>query len=248
MAVTTKQGLKDYCLRRLGEPVIHVNVDPDQVDDRIDEALQYFQEFHGDHTERAFVKHLVTSTDVTNEYITVASDIIFVKRIIPISAYANTGMFSFEYQFNLNNMANLYNFMGDIAYYEQMKQHLSLIDMEFSGTPQLTFTRRKNRLYLHGDFADTDVKAGEYLIVEVYQIVDPVTNTSIYDDLMLKDYVTALIKRQWGQNMGKFEGMQLPGGVTISGRDMLVEANEEIRVLQERIRLEQELPPDFLIG
>jgi hypothetical protein len=148
----------------------------------------------------------------------------------------------------LNDIADLQNFAGDLAYYEQMQQYLSLLDMKLNGTPQVQFSRRQNRLYIFGDFADGDIQAGEYIIAEVYQIVDPDTHTSVYNDMWLKEYTTSLIKQQWGQNLIKFEGMQLPGGVTLNGRQIYDDASGEIAQLRENIRLEHELPADFFVG
>lgn len=248
-APNSRSTLIEYCLRKLGKPVIEINVEQTQIDDRVDEALEYYQEFHSDATIRTYLKHVVTSTDITNRYIDVPESIIFVTKLFPLSgSYLTQGMFSWKYQFHLNDMANLHGFMGDIAYYHQMQQYLELIDMELNGTPQVTFSRRENRLYIHGDFNDQDILEGDYIIAEVYQIVDPDTNTSIYNDMFIKEYTTALLKHQWGQNMSKFEGMQLPGGVTISGKEILAEAKIELDTLRERARLEQELPADFFIG
>jgi hypothetical protein len=148
----------------------------------------------------------------------------------------------------LNDIADLQNFAGDLAYYEQMQQYLSMLDMKLNGTPQVQFSRRQNRLYIFGDFADGDIQAGEYIIAEVYQIVDPDTHTSVYNDMWLKEYTTSLIKQQWGQNLIKFEGMQLPGGVTLNGRQIYDDASGEIAQLRENIRLEHELPADFFVG
>ena len=141
----------------------------------------------------------------------------------------------------LNDIADLQNFAGDLGYYEQMQQYLALIDMKLNGHPQVTFSRHQNRLLIHGDFEDKDVKAGDYVIAEVYQIVDPDSHTSVYNDMWLKEYTTALIKQQWGANLIKFEGMQLPGGVTLNGRQLYDDATQDIERLQEKIRLEQEL-------
>ena len=148
----------------------------------------------------------------------------------------------------LNDMASLIHFAGDLAYYEQMQQYLSLLDMKLNGHPQVQFSRRENRLYIFGDWADGDIKAGDYLVAEVYQILDPNSTTSIYNDMWLKEYTTALIKQQWGQNLIKFEGMQLPGGVIINGRQLYDDATSELERLRESIRLEHEMPADFFVG
>lgn len=247
---TSRESLIDYCKRRLGEPVIEINVDYDQLEDRVDEAIQFYQEYHSDATQKTYLKHLITSQDVSNEYITLSSDIIHVTKMFPITSNFNQGrnFFDIKYQMMLNDMTDLVSFAGDLAYYEQMQQYLSLLDMKLNGHPQVQFVRRQNRLYIYGDFADKDLKEGDYIIAEVYRTIDPDTHNSIYNDMFLKEYTTALIKQQWGQNLIKFEGMQLPGGVTLNGRQMYDDATQEIERLRERIRLEFELPPDFFVG
>jgi len=246
---TTRQGLIDYCMRSLGDPVIEINIDIDQQEDRVDEALQYYQEFHSDATLRTYLKHQVTSSDITNGFITLNSNITFVSQLFPIKGGSITkDFFDIKYQLHLNDIANLQTYMGDLAYYEQMQQYLSLIDMKLNGYPQVQFSRRENRLYIHGDFEDGDVKADDYIVAEVYQILDPATNTSIYNDRWLKEYTTALFKRQWGSNLIKFEGMQLPGGVTLNGRQIYEDAQQDLDRLREAIRTEHEMPADFFVG
>jgi len=247
---TSRQELIDYCLRRLGDPVIEINVDVDQLEDRVDEALQYWQEFHSEATFRTYVSHLIGDSDVSREYIEVPNDTLFVTRVFAISSAFNTSFnfFDIKYQMMLNDIADLQNFAGDLAYYEQMQQYLSILDMKLNGAPQVTYVRNQNRLYIHGDFADEDIKSGEYIVYEAHKLVDPASFTKIYNDMWLKEYVTALIKQQWGQNLIKFEGMQLPGGVTLNGRQIYDDASNDIEKLRERIRLEHELPVNMMVG
>tara|TARA_B100000965_G_C19592980_1_gene758775 strand:- start:184 stop:939 length:756 start_codon:yes stop_codon:yes gene_type:complete len=247
---TSRTTLIDYCKRRLGDPVIEINVDPEQIEDRVDEAIQYYQEYNSDATLRHYLKHQVTSSDITNGYIPISSDIIFVSKMFSLASNdsISRNFFSFKYQMMLKNVPDLVNFAGDLGYYEQLQQYLGLLDMRLSGTPQIQFQRKMNRLYLFGDFEDKDVLADEYLVAEVYTIVDPNTHTAIYNDMWLKEYTTALIKEQWGQNLIKFDNMQLPGGVVLNGRQIYDDAKGEIDALRERIRLEHEMPPDFFVG
>jgi|TARA_B100000085_G_scaffold129164_1_gene117596 hypothetical protein len=249
-APSSRDTLIEYCLRRLGDPVIEINVDPDQLEDRVDEALQYYQEFHSDATVKTYLKHQVTADDVSNEYISISSNVIFVQKLFPISSSFNNSMnfFDIKYQMMLNDIADLQNFAGDLAYYDQMQQYLSLLDLKLNGHPQVNFSRRQNRLYIHGDFQDNDIKEDDYVVAEVLQIVDPSTHTTVFDDMWLKSYTTALIKRQWGANLIKFEGMQLPGGVTLNGRQIYDDAQADIEKLEEKVRMEQELPVDFFVG
>ena len=247
---TSRATLIDYCKRKLGDPVIEINVDEDQLEDRVDEALQYYQEYHSDATLRTYLKHQVTSTDVSNEYISLSSNIIFVSKLFPISSSFNSSFnfFDIKYQMMLNDIADLQNFAGDLAYYEQMQQYLSLLDVKLNGHPQVQFQRKQNRLYIFGDFADNDIKEGEYIVAEVYEIVDPSAHTSVFNDMWMKEYTTALIKQQWGSNLLKFEGMQLPGGVVLNGRQIFDDATTDIDKLRETIRMEHEMPPDFFVG
>ena len=248
-APSTRQTHIDYCLRRLGDPVIEINVDDDQLEDRVDESLEYFREYHSEALQRTFLKHLVTATDVTNEFITIASDITQVTKLFSIqTGTSTTNFFDIKYQMMLNDMTDIHGTMGNLAYYDMMQQYLGTIDMMLNGTPQTTFVRKQNRLYIHGDFADGDIVAGKYLVAEVYKEINDSDYTTVWNDLWLKEYTTALFKQQWGQNLIKFDGMVLPGGVTLNGRQIYDDASQDILALRERIRLEHEMPADFFIG
>lgn len=246
---STRQGLIDYCKRQLGDPVIEINVDEDQLEDRVDEALQHFQEYHSEGVYRGYLKHLVTADDVSNEYITISSNITSVTKLFSVrSGSVSRNFFDIKYQMMLNDIADLQTYIGDLAYYEQMQQYLSLLDMKLTGSPQVEYVRKQNRLYIFGDFVDGDIKAGDYIVAEVYQIVDPTTYSAVWNDMWLKQYTTALFKRQWGANLIKFEGMQLPGGVMLNGRQLFDDATQDIQRLEELIRMNHELPPDFFVG
>ena len=246
---SSRQGLINWCKRRLGDPVIEINVDDDQLEDRVDEALQVFQEYHSEATHRTFLKHRVTADDVTNEYIPVSTDVITVTKMFALkSGSINKNFFDIKYQMHLNDIADLHSYIGDLAYYEQMQQYLSLLDMKLTGSPQVDFVRKQNRLYVHGDFQDGDIKAGDYIVAEAYTIIDSSTHTAVWNDMWLKEYTTALIKQQWGANLIKFEGMQLPGGVMLNGRQLFDDATQELERLREKLRLEHEMPADFFVG
>ena len=251
MAVPNSRAtLIDYCKRKLGEPVIEVNVDEDQVEDRVDEALQYYREYHSDATVRTYLKHQVTATDISNEYISLSNNILFVSKMFPLTSSFNNSrnFFDIKYQMMLNDIADMNNFAGDLAYYEQLQQYLSILDMKLNGTPQIEFARKAERLYIFGDWADKDIKEGDHILLEVQAEVDPESHGKVYNDLWLKHYSTALIKEQWGLNLMKFEGLQLPGGVIINGRQLYDDAQGEIQALQEKLRLEFELPVDMMMG
>lgn len=246
----SRDTLITYCKQRLGDPVIEINVDESQIDDRIDEGIQYYQEFHSDATLRTFLKHQVTQTDIDNGYISVPTDTVFITRVFPLisSFTGGTNFFDIKYQMHLNDIADIQRFAGDLAYYEQMQQYLSLLDMKLNGFPLTTFARHQDRLYIHGSFESKDIAVGEFIVFEVYSLLNPDTHTTIYNDLWLKEYCTALIKMQWGSNLIKFEGVQLPGGVTFNGRQIYDDAVTEIDKLRERIRDEYEMPIDFFLG
>ena len=248
MAVTTRAELVDYCLRRLGAPVIEINVDDDQVEDRVDDALQFYQEYHSDALLRVYLKHQITADDITNEYIPIGDDILYVKRMFPISeSNSSVNMFDAEYQLHLNDIFDLGG-MGNLVNYEMVKQYMSLLDLKLNGMSEFVrYNRHINRLYIDLDW-ENDIVEGTYIIVEAMQIVDPTTYSDVYNDMFLKQYATALIKQQWGANLMKFEGMQLPGGVQFSGRQIYDDATQEIQQIREQMQLNYEMPTDFFMG
>jgi hypothetical protein len=210
-SVTSREELKDYCLRRLGAPVIEINVDDDQVEDRIDDAFQFYREYHFDAVEKVYLKHQMTAEDITNQYITVPDLVVGVERILPFSNRSDgTNIFSIRYQILLND---LYSLMStNLIYYYQVKQELELINQILVGTKPIRFNRHMNRLYVDMSWPE-DADVGSWIIVECWRILDPDTYRDVYNDMFLKRYCTALIKRQWGENLKKFQGVQLPGGV-----------------------------------
>ena len=246
---TSRQNLKDYALRRLGYPVIEINVDDSQVEDRVDDALQFFAEYHFDGVEKMYYKHQITSTDISNGYIdmdTVDSSIISVTRMFQF-AESTVNMFDIRYQMALNDFYGLRSGLSNIAYYDSIKRHLSLIQQILDPEKQIRFSRVTNRLYGDFDWSE-DTDAGEYLMVEAYTVLDPETYTEIYNDRLLKQYVTALIKRQWGANLSKFENVQLPGGVSFNGTQIYEQAQQEIEKIEDEVQLRYELPPHFMTG
>ena len=244
----SRQGLVDYCLRRLGAPVVEINVDDDQLEDRVDEALQYFQHYHSDAIMRTYVKHQVTAFDMANEYIPIDDSVTNVKRVLPLTEEnSSINMFDARYQIHLNDIFDLGN-MGNLSNFTQIQSYLTTLDMMLNGAGELSrYNRHMNRLYIDADWG-SDIKEGDYLVIEVYQIVDPETYTDVYNDMFLKRYTTALIKRQWGTNLLKFENMQLPGGVILNGRQIYDDAIGEIDQLEEEMRQTHELPVNFYVG
>jgi len=246
---SSRTALSDYCLRALGHPVIEVNLDDDQMEDRIDEAIQYYQEYHSDAIVRNYRKHEVTAADITNEYISVPESLLYIRRVLPIKgANSSVGDFSIDYQLHMNDLFGLRD-PGDLISYELTKQYMSLIDLKINGvTEQVTFNRHQDIVKLDSIRWGTDITAGQYIVFEGYETLDPEVATDVYNDMWLKRYVTALFKRQWGLNLIKFEGIQLPGGVTLNGRQTFDDANAEIEKLEEQVRLNHEDPPDFFMG
>jgi hypothetical protein len=248
----TRDELIDYCLRALGSPVVEINVADEQIEDRVDEALQWFREHHPDGSRRFYLNHAMTQTDIDNGYVDLGTEVMQVIRMFPVNNMtASTNFFDIKYQMMLNDITDLNNYAGDIAYYEQMQQHLSLLDMKLSGVPIINFDRQGQRLYFYQSKEDFEV--GSYIMLEVYADIDPDTGVlsdyvSLWNHKFLKNYTTALIKRQWGINMSKFEGMTLPGGVTISGRQILEDANQDIEMVMTKFREEEDIGPMFFVG
>ena len=247
MAITTRQNLIDYCLRRLGAPVTEINVDDDQVSDRIDDAIEFFQEYHFDGVEKVFLKHTITQTDIANEYIAVVDAVISVLRVLPIPNFNafQTGFFNEEYQLRLQDLEN---FRASTMIDWAMSQvNFSLVEHLFSVQPTLLFNRKQNKVYLETDWANK-FDVGTIVIIEAYRALDPATYSEVYNDMFLKKYATALIKQQWGSNLKKFTGVTLPGGVTLDGQTIFSEAMEEINKIEEEMNMKYELPPDGFIG
>jgi hypothetical protein len=246
-AVTTRQGLIDYCLRRLGQPVVEINIDEDQLEERVDDALEYFQEYHFDGVEKVFTKHVITADDITNEYVTADDPIISVVRVLPVPSFDSFqgGFFNEEYQLRLND---LNNFSGSsLIQWSMTLRNFSEIEQLFSIAPTMMFNRKQNRVYLETDWAEK-FKVNDIIVIEAYRALDPATYAEVYNDMFLKKYCTALIKRQWGENLKKFQGVILPGGITLDGKTIYDEAVEEIRQIEEQVSLKYELPADGFVG
>ncbi len=250
MAVpTTRDTYIDYCKRALGDPVIEINVDEDQIEDRVDQALEYFREFHHDSMVRTYIKHQVTAADVTNKYIPMPSNVLQVKRVLPFTiSSTGSSMFDVKYQLMLNDITNMTSFLGDVSYFSQIQQYTQLLDSTLNGHPQHDYAYHQQRVYIHGDFEDGTITEDKYVLIEALIKIDTVDNSSIWNDKWLKLYGTQLIKQQWGANLMKFSGMQLPGGVSMNGDAIYESATQEILRLREELRLEHEDPVSFFIG
>ena len=267
---TTKATFKSYCLRALGFGVIDINVSDDQVDDRIDEALQYFAQYHYDGIEKMYLKYQVTADDITRatsndtttatdsvdtsitasfsegkNFIPMPSAVVSVLNIFPFDDQATNNMFDIRYQLRLND---LYDFSStSIIHYQMTMQQLDFLSHILVGEKPIRFNQHQNRLYIDMDWTN-DVSAGEFLIIECYRKIDPTTYTDIFDDIYLKRYATALIKKQWGANLSKFNGVAMLGGVTMNGETIYSQAIEELNKLEEQIQLSFETPIDYMVG
>ena len=313
---STRQEFKDYCLRRLGFPVIQINVDDDQVDDRIDDALQFFHDYHFEGCEKMYMKHRFTQEDIDRRWIYCPDPVLFVIGVLPFDdSNSSVNMFDLRYQLRLHD---LYDFTS-VSYvsYEITMQHIRTLNLLFSGTPQFRFNRHHNKLFLDIDW-ERDATVGEYVVIECYRKLSPesitltgtvsatntantltgtgtkfdqeildgdvitiagtelqvnhilspteiqlvktptanITNgsivkagmTDVWDDRFLKRYATALIKYQWGSNLSKFAGVQMPGGVTLDGPRIMDEAQKEIDKIEEEMQSYNVLPSDFIMG
>ena len=271
----SRQELIDYALRQLGAPVLEINVSEEQLDDRLDDALQYFNERHFDGVEKMFLKYKFTQDDIdrgrarggqktagitttsatspmgtfnweeNSNYIPIPDTIIGVERVFKLDNRTITSnLFNVNYQLFLND---IYWFSStELVNYYVTKRYLEDIDWLLTTQKQIRFNQRMDRLYLDIDWSS--VKAGEYLVIDCYRALDPNDYSRVWNDSFLKPYLTALIKRQWGQNLIKFQGVKLPGGIELNGRQLYDDAQREIDEIMNKMSSTYELPPLDMIG
>ncbi len=317
MAVASREQLKQYALRALGAPVLEINVENTQLEDRLDEALEYWNLYHYEGVEQMYLKHMINASvitvtgsseippisehikcssggtaevirqwnkpstlnqwtvrnvqgdwtpgaDITNsmdvaigivssitlgevdlKYITTPDYVYGVTKILNIGqASSSKNIFDLQYQLRLNDLYDLTS--TSIVYYKTVMSHLAMLDLELNGHPLYRFNRMQNRLYLDVNWS-TDVIVGDYILIQGYRAIDPTQFTRTFNEPWLKHYVTALFKRQWAINIKKFSGLQLPGGVTLDGDKLYVEATKEIDDLEEELRTKS-APLDFFLG
>jgi hypothetical protein len=262
--IESREDLINYALRYLGAPVIDINVDWQQCEDRVDEALQYFTERHFDGVEKVWFKYQVTQEDIDKKYIDTdkigspngiagptGKDIVSVVKIHQFGNFASINMFDIRYQmaltdyFGINrNLSGVYS-MG-LASYDNTKRYIKLIEDMFQPEKAISYSRLSNRLKLDMDWSEFNV--GDWICLLAYATLDPEKYKEIFNERLLKKYVTALIKRQWGANMSKFDGVQLPGGVTMRGGQIYLEAMNEIAAIEQELMRNYELPIDFMTG
>jgi hypothetical protein len=283
---TTKQELKDYCLRQLGAPVLEINVADEQVDDLLDDTIQYFNERHFDGVEKTYLKYQInqddidrgrggtssagitttgvgivtttgTSTNISglgtitsnfyenSNFIQVPDSVIGIEKVFKFDTSSiSGGMFSIKYQLFLND---LYFFNSvDLLQYSMTKRYLEDIDFLLTTDKQIRFNQRQNRLYLDIDWQVQEVN--NFLVIECYRAMDPENFSKVYNDSFVKRYLTAAIKKQWGQNLIKFQGVKLPGGVELNGRAIYEDGQRELDEIKQKMSSDYELPPMDMIG
>lgn len=319
MVPSSRAEFEEYCLRALGKPVLQINVDDDQVEDRIDEAIYMFQQFHMDAVSKNYLKHQVTASvmlvdtftgtfvvnenikgltsnaagvvtsvnatalgfyttngtafadgetvsglhslatavlpsanavtlgDMDNRTITIPNSVVAITRVLhPYDGYVPTDiLFDQTAQFNMSLMANFTS--NSIIPYVMGRQYQQLLSDTFRGRPQIRFERHKNLLSIDVNWL-RQIRPGQYFVIECYTTIDPDTYTDVWSDRWLQRYAVALIKRQWGMNLSKYQGVALPGGVTLDGKSMLSEANQEVKDLEAELQTTYQLPIDFMVG
>ena len=278
---TNRQELVDYCLRQLGAPVLEVNVAEQQIDDLVDDAIQYFQERHFDGVEKVYLKYQITQGDIdrgkarpgdssvgiastsattsivgaattftyyeNSNYLQVPSNIIGVNKVFQFnSTAAGSGIFNVKYQYMLSGV-NLWGGAGfDLLSYSMTMSYLETMNFLLNTHKQIRFNQRSDRMYLDVDW--NNLQVDEFLIIECYRGLDGDDYSRLWNDSFLKPYLTSLIKRQWGMNLIKFQGVKLPGGIEFNGRQIYDDAEKELETIRERMTFNYELPPMDMIG
>ena len=243
--ITSRDEFKEYCLRKLGKPVIEINVDDDQVEDRVTEAIRYYWDYHFDGAEKVYYKHAVTQNDINNKYITLPDNIIGVVNLFEVGQALNTNnLFNIRYQIALNDLYTLTS-VSMVPYYMALS-HIQFLEQFLVGKQPLRYNRILNKCYIDMDW--TIIQEGNYLILEAYQVVDPEDYARGYNERWLQNYATVLIKEQWGNNLKKFSGMQLPGGVTFNGQQIYDEARTERAAMEQEMISSYSLPVTDMIG
>ncbi len=284
---STRQGLIDYCKRQLGAPVLEINVDDDQIDDLVDDAIQYFQERHFDGVEKVCLKYEITQDDIdrgkarppgspsnsagstgiastsattnivgtattftyyeNSNYIQIPPDVIGIEKIFQHNGnYYGSGMWDIKYQYMLSGI-NIWGGSGfDMLSYSMTMSYLETMNFLLNTHVKIRFNQRVDRVYLDVDWSQ--FREGEFLIIECYRGLNGEDYSRMWNDSFLKPYLTSLIKRQWGMNLIKFQGVKLPGGIEFNGRQIFDDANKEIDEIKERMTFNYEMPPMDLIG
>jgi|TARA_B100001093_G_C26689103_1_gene954006 hypothetical protein len=228
---TTREEFKDWILRKLGAPVIQINVADEQVDDRVDEAIDYWRDYHYNGSQLVYLKHQITQDDIDNGYITLPTQLLGISGIFNLNTSISTGsgIFNVQYQFVLNNLEDITGY--NITNYYMAMQHMEFLQEMLVGKPMIRYNKHVNKLFIDGSTAMT---VDNYIIIEAYDVIDADTYSDVWSDRWLQNYASALVREQWGLNLTKFSGMQLVGGVAFNGEQILAEARED------RLRMEEE--------
>jgi hypothetical protein len=228
---TTREEFKDYVLRKIGSPVIQINVSEEQTEDRIDEAISFWRDYHYDGSQMVYLKHELTQNEIDQGYVTIPANMLGVTRIFDLSSSVSTGtgIFNVQYQFVLNNLSDITGY--SIQNYYMSMSHLQFLQEILVGKPLVRYNRHVNRLYIDGK-KDIMV-AGSHIIIEGYDIIDGETYSDVWQDRWLQNYTSALIREQWGLNLTKFTNMQLVGGVQFNGEQILSEAKADRKEMEE---------------
>ena len=277
---SNRSELINYCKRQLGAPVLEINVADEQLDDLVDDALQFFHERHFDGVIQTYLKYKITQDDIdrgrargdnkkvgivtttettsivgtattftyeeNSNYLQIPPSVIGVNKIYHFDGAKSTtnNMFSLKYQMFLNDI--YYWGSMEILTYAMTRRYLEDLQFLLTTEKQIRFNQRQDRLYLDIDWGN--VRVGEYMVIDCYRLLDPNTYAGVWNDSFLKRYLTALIKRQWGQNLIKFQGVKLPGGVELNGRQIYDDAEKELENIREVMSNTYELPPMDMIG
>lgn len=228
---TTRTEFKDYVLRKIGAPVIQINISDEQVDDRIDEAISFWRDYHYDGSQMIYLKHQLTQAEIDQGYITIPENILGVTRMFDLSSSISTGtgFFNVQYQFVLNNLEDITGY--NVQHYYMAMSHLTFLQEILVGRPMIRFNRHINRVYI--DKTKGTLTAGKYIIIEGYDIIDGNTYSDVWQDRWLQNYASALIREQWGLNLTKFSGMTLIGGVQFNGEQILSEAKADRKEMED---------------
>jgi len=241
----SRELFKDYILRKIGAPVIEVNVSDEQVEDRIDEAVSFWRDYHYNGSQLVYLKHQITEDDKNNGYISLPDGLLGISGIFPLTTNLSTGsgIFNVQYQFVLNNIQDITGY--NVQNYYMAMSHLQFLQEILVGKPMIRYNKHVNRLYI--DVEKEFLTPGEYIIIEAYDVIDPSTYSDVWGDRWLQNYATVLVREQWGLNLTKFTNMQLVGGVSFNGEQILSEAREERRNMEEEaIRAYQPLTYNFI--
>ena len=228
---TTREQFKGWILRKLGAPVIDINVSDEQIDDRVDEAIDFWRDYHFNGSQLVYLKHQITQTDKDNGYVTLPTTILGISGIFNMQSSISTGggIFNVQYQFVLNNLEDITGY--NITNYFMSMQHLEFLQEMLVGRPMIRYNKHVNKLWI--DSGSESIAVGEYIIIEAYDVIDGSTYGDVWADRFLQNYAAALVKEQWGSNLTKFTGMQLVGGVSFNGEQILSDAREERKAMEE---------------